>query len=233
MKTYFKDLINLVYPSLCHACEEMPVFQDRPFCTHCMYTLPFTKFNKNTENQFTRHFWGRIPIERGYAMFYYIKGGPIPKMVKRIKYQNDVRLALSLGKEYGLILKNHASMKSIDYIIPVPIHKKKRRIRGYNQAQLIAKGLSEVLEIPILNDVLVRTQFNASQTTKIRKDRIDNLALSFELKDKNSFKIVDKHVLLLDDVMTTGATLEACGLQILKAKNVKLSLATIALGLNS
>ena len=93
--------------------------------------------------------------------------------------------------------------------------------------------MSDVLGVPILNNVLVRTQFNASQTTKNRKDRIDNLSLSFELKDEKSFKLSDKHVLLLDDVMTTGATLEACGLQILKAKDVKLSLATIALGLNS
>jgi ComF family protein len=225
------SLFQFLYPSLCESCHERYVLKSELFCTHCLYQLPFTNFSYEDENIFTRHFWGRIPIQYGHALFYYVKKGPVPKMIKRIKYKNEPELAIRIGQEYGHHLKTQGIDQSVNYLIPVPSHKKKIRQRGYNQAALLCKGMSRVLGIPILSDVLIRTEYNSSQTTKTRNERVQNLSNSFSVQ-QNPFTSND-HVLLVDDVLTTGATLEACGAALLaEAPEISLSLACLALGLN-
>ena len=218
---------DMFYPRLCRSCDKRPPVKDRLFCTHCLYKLPYTSFENPEDNLFTQHFWGRIPIVYGLSLFYYVRNGPVPSMIKQLKYNGQSKLGKALGAELGLFMKGTELKEEIDIIVPVPIHPRKKRTRGYNQAQMIAEGLAKELNIAIDKECLVRTNFNASQTKKTRNERVKDLAKSFAL---SSDSISNKHILLVDDVLTTGATLEACGTELLKAENVKLSLATLAQG---
>lgn len=223
-----KILSQLFYPNLCRSCDNRPPIKDRLFCTHCLCKLPFADIDAPHDNSFTRHFWGRLPVKYGLSLFYYVQNGPVPRLIKALKYNGQSILGKKLGREFGVLLKNSPFLNEIDLIIPVPIHPKKLKIRGYNQALVIAEGMAEELCIPINAECLIRSNFNASQTLKTRNERVIDLGKSFTLASPD---ISGKHVLLVDDVLTTGATLEACGLELLKADNIEISLATLAQGL--
>lgn len=182
------------------------------------------------ENEFTQRLWGRLNVEGGAAMYYFARKSPIQHALHQLKYHNQPEIGVKLGREFGQKLKSSDIFRSVGAIIPVPLHPKKERLRGYNQSVMFARGISETMEIPVLTDVLTRRTFTETQTKKKRMERFQNVGEVFEVR-KPAF-VEGKHLLLVDDVLTTGATLEVCGQALLGVPNTKLSLATIAIAVN-
>ncbi len=225
---FFKDFIGLLYPHLCQACLQNPPTVHAILCRTCDFNLKKTDFHQFQENIFTERFWGRLPIEYGLAMYYFTKNSKVQRLVHLLKYRGKKQIGLKLGVYYGSILRslNHSKFK-FDIIIPVPLHPAKERKRGYNQSDLFAEGLALSLEVPWYSRVLVRSSFTETQTAKSRMDRFQNVVNAFEVKKPELLK--GKHILLVDDVITTGATLEACGIKLLEVEGTRVSMATIAI----
>lgn len=223
----YEGFISLFYPQLCLSCGKNITPVQDAICISCQYHLPKTKFHLEKENIFTDRFWGRIPIESGTAFYHFTKGGRIQHLIHNLKYNGQYEVGTKLGKLYGNILKESKLYRGVDLIIPVPLHPKKELKRGYNQSDLFATGLSEAMEIPWYKNVLIRTKVTETQTKMSRLERLENVKDVFTLSRPEVLR--NKHVLIVDDVLTTGATLEACTLKILKTPNVKVSLATIAI----
>jgi len=160
-------------------------------------------------------------------MLYFSKGGSTQHLLHQIKYQGQKQLAFALGDWYGQELKQAAGFSTVDLIVPVPLHPRKYRKRGFNQSLWLGNGLSRAMEKPCTEDILKRTQYTQTQTRKSRLERLANVSNAFEVRDPE--RIAGKHVLLVDDVLTTGATLEACGLKILEVEGTRLSMATLAI----
>lgn len=224
---YWRDLINLFFPNLCLVCGEQQPLPKEPICLNCLAAFPETNFHQQTENALTEIFWGRLPIEFGTAMFYFRKAGLIQQLVHQLKYKGQKEVGVFLGNIYGRKLMESPSYSSIDLIIPVPLHPRKQRIRGYNQSTQFGIGLSQSLHIPCTEKILIRTQYTDTQTQKGRFERIQNVSEAFKINKPELLR--NKHLLLVDDVLTTGATLEACGQKLLEVPGVKLSVATMAI----
>ena len=182
------------------------------------------------ENLFTQRFWGRIPVQQASACFYFIKGGKTQKIIHELKYKRQYQIGVQWGSIYGKRLQANPEYAAIDVIVPVPLHWKKEKIRGYNQAASIAQGLSTTLDIPVLPKALARNQFANSQTQKSKMARLNNVENAFSVV--NAAQLEGKHILIVDDVMTSGATLEACALPILELKGTKVSMVTLAIALS-
>jgi len=219
------DFFGLFFPRICASCNES-LFRNEIFlCTRCLYELPKTNFQNDPENEVAQMFWGRIPIRHAMAYCYFQKGGHVQKLLHKLKYKGQKEIGYELGKMIGYDLLNTSFIES-DLIIPVPLHKSKLRKRGYNQSEYIAKGISEVMGRPVDTGSLLRAIANPTQTNKHRYDRWTNVEGVFVLNYPE--RIANKHVLLVDDVVTTGATLEACTSALLQAENVKVSIVTLA-----
>ena len=222
-----KHLFNLFYPSTCICCEQILLDQEKIICIECRLDLPFIDNGDVTNNLLAQTLEGRVLIEKGASFLYYHPVGKVKKLIHQLKYKNNESVGEFLGDWFGLKLLETAKFNDIDYIIPVPLHKKKLRQRGYNQLTKFGERLSTILDIEYLEDVLIRSSASKTQTFKNRVERFKNLMTNFSIVDTELIK--NKHVLLIDDVVTTGATLEACCKQLLKAKNIKISIVTIAL----
>lgn len=222
-----QDIVGLIYPNLCMACERKVPPRKQMVCVSCRVKLLPTNYHLNKENPFTERFWGRIPIEAGAAMFPFVQGGKTQHLIHQLKYNKKFSIGVELGKWYGHQLKKSPFFQKIDIIIPVPLHPEKEYKRGYNQADAIAIGLAETMQLPWSKKVLKRGVFSDSQTTKSRMARFENVMKAFYVNLANPIR--HKHVLLVDDVLTTGATLEACATKLLAVDNTKVSLATIAI----
>lgn len=221
----FEDFLALLYPRLCLACEKNIPPRWDVICITCQHYLPKTKFHLERENPFTEHFWGRIPIHAGAALYHFKKGGRTQKLIHKLKYDGKRQIGIKLGHLYGRSLSNSPYFNQVDLIVPVPLHPRKEKIRGYNQSAMFAMGLAETMDIPWSNKVLRRVEMTTTQTKKRRMERFENVRKAFQnVRPKN---IEGKHILLVDDVMTTGATLEACAEKILASKDTKISFATI------
>jgi len=226
-KQLLHGFIALFYPHLCLACEkEQPPLSDI-ICIKCQYKLPRTEQHLQTENAFTERFWGRIPLQAGAAMYHFVKGGAMQRLLHHLKYKGRKEVGSTLGEWYGQLLRNAPAFQDIDLIVPVPIHPRKKRIRGYNQSDHIAEGLAKSMQKPWLPDGLQRVEHTQSQTTKSRMERFENVMRAFAVK--NATALQGKHILLVDDVLTTGATLEACALKLLDVPDTKVSMATLAM----
>lgn len=223
---FVRDAFALLFPELCAACNQSLVHQERCLCTHCIYNLPVTHFYLDKDNLAARQLMGHAAIEEVDSFLYFSSGSSIQRIIHQIKYKNGYPTAEFLGELYGLQLKETSIFKSCDLIIPVPLHKKRLRSRGYNQSDYFAKGLSKILNIPTDCKNLIRASNNESQTNKSRPQRFENVKDIFKLNHPKS--LTDKHILLVDDVLTTGATLEACSAALLKIPGVKVSIATLA-----
>jgi ComF family protein len=222
------DIIDLIYPRTCAACFDARPVQRGIFCISCLAELPETNFHQFDGNPFEVHFWGRVPVQAGAAFLFFVPDGRTQTLLHNIKYRSRSDFARSIGEFYGNKLRQSPRFQGLDVIVPVPLHWKKEHRRGFNQSAEFGKGLAETMSIPFLKNGLVRKRFTATQTKKTRADRVANLKEAFVLKDPNLLK--HKHVLLVDDVLTTGATLEACALALLQAEGVRVSMVTIACG---
>lgn len=221
----FSDFINLFFPRLCAACNEALLKNEAEICLSCIVNLPKTNYHINKENPLNKIFWGRIDIENVAAYYFFNKGNKVQHLLHQLKYKGAKQLGEKIGLLYGYELLNSPSFKDIDYIIPVPLHPKKLKKRGYNQSEWLANGLSQTLNVPCNTTLLYRKVDSATQTKKSRFNRWENVSEIFGVFD--NVDINNKHILLVDDVITTGATIEACA-KALKSQNAKISVVTIA-----
>ena len=220
-------LFNLFYPALCLCCECYLLDQEKILCIGCRLDLPFVDNADYSSNLLTLVFEGRIPIERGGSFLHYRPHGKTKKLIYELKYKNNQEVGVFLGELFGKKLLESSQFSQIDCAIPVPLHKGKLRKRGYNQVTEFGKKVAAFLGIDYIENLLLRTTSSETQTLKKRGDRFDSLANNFKIGTPATLK--NKHILFIDDVVTTGATLEACCKEILKAENVKISIVTIAL----
>lgn len=216
----------MVFPNVCFVCTDALAKGEEYICTGCRYRLPKTNFHLLPENPLEQRFYGIIDVKDVYSYLYFIKSGSVSQLLYKLKYGNVPELGVVLGRWFGKDLHEVGFGKRYDLILPVPLHKSKLRKRGFNQSDGIAKGLSEALEIPYNDKVIIRIQKNESQTRKSRIERWQNVENIFAVYDPE--KVKDLRVLLVDDVLTTGATLEACAAAIRKAGSAEIGIVTLA-----
>ena len=218
-----ESLLHLAFPHVCKGCGTDIIELQNEICLKCLSVLPETNFHLFPDNPMEKLFWGRIPIHGASALYYFTKESLIQHLVHQVKYKSQKELGVYMGKLAGHALTHRFG--DIDLLIPLPLCAAREKKRGYNQSKLLCEGISNILNKPIAEKVVIRTAHTESQTKKNRVERWQNMEGKFELIDRDS--IAGKHVLLVDDVITTGATLEACAREILKAENVHLSIATL------
>ena len=220
------DFISLFYPQICMACGKSLYKNEYCICTYCIYHLPKTDHLQVEENPFVKLFWGRINIHSAAAYYNFTKGGKIQHLIHQLKYHGQKEIGLTLGKLYGKSLQNAPLFNSVDTIIPIPLHKKKLQKRGYNQSEFFAQGISTVLQVSMDAKNVYRSLESDTQTKKSRFNRWKNVESIFSVKEPS--KLQGKHILLVDDVVTTGSTLEACAQVLLQIPKTKVSIVTIA-----
>ncbi len=225
---FVSALADLVFPHLCYACAQKNIYKKDLFCVRCQHHLPESDQHLQQDNIFTRRFWGLIPIVGGAALYLYRKGGLVQHIIHQFKYQGKKEIGLRLGEYYGSKLLHSTHFQTIDAIVPVPLHKTKQRWRGYNQSEQFAYGLSNSMNKPAVN-LLIRVKNTATQTKKDVLDRHENVEKIFQFAP-NRMVPPGAHILLVDDVLTTGATLEACA-KVLIAQHYKVSMATVAIAI--
>ena len=226
--TSYNHFVDLFFPRICQVCGEKLYQQEEIICSKCIYDLPRTNFHLETKNQLETMFWGRFPVEKATALLYFKKGSSYRKLIHQLKYKKKPEIGIYLGRLLAEDLGNWAA--GIDYIVPVPLHPKKKKIRGYNQSEMIANGLSEILKIPVDTQTLIRATFTQTQTRKARYERWENVKSVFAISDEETFQ--GKHILLVDDVITTGATLEGSAQALLGVRDLKVSIAAIGMASN-
>lgn len=220
------DLLELFYPSLCITCGDRLVSQERYICMKCWLDLPVTRFHQDADNRVARLFWGRVRIEQATAYFLFRKGSRYQKLIHAMKYKGLKELGHEAGRRFGESLRESDHFASVDLIVPVPLHPRKEKKRGFNQSEWIARGMGERLQKPVVCDHLKRTVNTATQTRKGRFGRWQNVQGVFHLENAAHFE--NRHVLLVDDVITTGSTLEACAAEILKIPGTRVSISALA-----
>lgn len=221
------QFLNLFYPKICLCCQTH-LFEDEAFiCLTCRFDLPFVDNGDYKSNPTTQIFKGRIPLNYGASFLFYRQTGKTKELIHQLKYKGDQTIGTFIGNWFGRELALSKEFSLSDLIIPVPLHKSKEKKRGYNQLTTFGESLSEVLKIPFDNTILERRSFTKTQTQKKRIDRFLNTESRFVVE--NPQKLNDKHIILIDDVVTTGATLEACCKEIMKSENTKISIITIGI----
>ncbi len=223
---YFNDLLSLLYPELCQACSNSLFKHEHLICLSCLYKLPKTNFHLEHNNTIEKIFWGRVPVEKATSYLNFRKGGKVQNLMHNFKYKSKKNIGFYLGEHFARDLKKENWFDGIDLMIPIPLHYKKQQIRGYNQSEEIAKGLESITSIPVEIKVVERRLPSQTQTKKSRFKRWENVSEIFKIKEPQ--KIENKHLLIIDDVITTGATIEACAQKLLQVNGVKISVATLA-----
>jgi competence protein ComFC len=226
VKAYLSDFINLLYPITCAACGKNLTKGETIICTECLYYLPKTNYHKEKENPVSRIFWGRVYIENATAFFFFHKGSPFQELLHKLKYNGRKEIGSELGSYLGAELKHAELYNDIDMIVPVPLHPKRQKKRGYNQSEWIALGIAGQMKIPVDTVSLYRSVATETQTKKGRDERWNNVENIFKIRQAN--EICNKHILLVDDVVTTGSTLEACARALLAVEGVRVSVACLA-----
>jgi ComF family protein len=219
------DLRHVLYPDLCMACNSSPKAADMDFCIECSETLPFTDHFDQPDNEVSRHFIGRVGLKACAALFFMPPDSPIHGMIHRLKYKGKGEYGLSLGAMIGKRLLESPLYGKTDLLIPIPITHLKKLKRGYNQSERIATGISGIIEVAVNDRVIIKTKNTKSQTGMNRTARVENVKDTFSCLDGSL--ITGKHILLVDDVVTTGATIESCASVIIAHEPASLSLVAI------
>lgn len=223
---FLRDILSLFYPNLCVTCSNYLLESELVSCINCRHDFPIIELLDFKNNKVATTFYGRIPIHNVVSFLYFKKEGKARKLIHQLKYKGRQDIGSFIGDWFGFWLKESNQMNDIDYIVPVPLHSKRLKERGYNQVETFGKSLSSILNIPYIESVLLRISASKTQTVKQRFERFNNNTTKFRLTDTTIFK--SKHVLLVDDVITTGATIEACCNELFKTDNITISVATIA-----
>jgi ComF family protein len=223
--TWVHDLINLVYPECCQGCRTPLVGGETHLCLHCESELPLVREPNPANGLMHKIFYGRIPISYGTSLVYFRKGDLVQEVMHAIKYRGNKPLAQHMGQRMGNHLSEIAGFSSLDYLIPVPLHARKKRQRGFNQSEELAIGMSKAMMVPVNTDLVIRNKHTETQTRKGRFARWQNVASVFDCPE-GIFE--NKHLLLIDDVVTTGATIEACAWPLIRA-GAKVSVMTFAM----
>ena len=227
MKTSFwTKLFDLLSPRQCAVCDRRLSASESVTCSSCMLHMTYTDFHLSpTDNPMARLFWGHFPVERAASLFYYEPKSEVSQLIYNMKYYGMTDVCEDMGRIVATRFNQTHFFEDIDAIIPVPITRKRRWQRGYNQSLLIAKGIRDVIRLPIYNNVVRRQHFRGSQTNKDQRERRENVEGAFQLT--NGHRIAHKHVLLVDDITTTGATIIACASELCKVEDVKISVLTL------
>jgi len=222
-----KSITNLFFPRACSGCNSFLLKNEIVICTECRHEIPLTNHHKIQNNEAFNKFYGRIPIEFASALMYFHKKGIVQEMIHKLKYKGHQEIGEAIGSWYGEILKSDEKVKNVDIIIPVPLHKKRLKERGYNQVTAFGESLSESLKIKYDDSVLIRNVYSKSQISKSILGRSEVVESIFGVNFNESHH--NKHFLLIDDVITTGSTLEACSRELLKIPGAKLSIVCMAM----
>ncbi len=226
MKTLIASLGQILFPNLCVCCYEYLSQQEESICDLCLFTLPIFELGYQKDNPLARKFWGRLNVEIAFAHLVYKSTTNVKQLLNELKYNGNITLGIEMGKWLGDALLKSKQFTKIDYIIPIPLHPTRQKFRGYNQSELLGQGVSQVMNIPMLTDIVARERYNKTQTKKRRYERYINSQELFRVRIPE--QIEGKHILLLDDVITTGSTMESCGEVLLDVNNLTLSLASLA-----
>lgn len=222
----FHNLMHLFFPHVCEGCGTDILNNNTILCAACHEKLPETNFLANNNNLVEQKFYGQLQIEAAGAAYYFTKEGMLQHLIKQLKYRNNKEIGLYLGRQLGNFLAQADRFSSVDVIVPLPLNPKKEKKRGYNQAAVIAEGINSVWEKPVNTKAVARKIFTETQTHKDRISRWQSMRNVFDVK--NTSALTGKNILLVDDIITTGATLEACGEKILEIPGTKLFIATVA-----
>ena len=222
-----KSLVNLFFPKVCYACHNQLNDFEHYVCTSCRNDLPVTNFHFDNDDTILKVFYGRVKVEQATALLRFEKKGIVQQLIHGLKYKGQEPIGIFLGDWLGGELTTIDAYKDIDLVIPVPLHKKKLRKRGYNQVAKFAQQIALALGVDYVDDVLLKVTNTTSQTLKTRFSRWANSEELFTLQNKNL--INHKHILLVDDLITTGATMEACITVLNQAENIKISVASMAI----
>ncbi len=220
------DFISLLFPRLCYGCGDHLLRNENLICTECFVKIPRTDFHSDEDNLVAQLFWGRCHLEKAAAFSFYTKGSRIKNLIHNLKYKGIKEIGHELGRIYGLSLKSTGFTDGIDLIIPVPLHRAKQRLRGFNQSEMISSGIAQAAGLEVDTISLLRITGSATQTKRSRYDRWTNVEGIFRVTDPSG--IEGKHILLVDDVITTGSTIESCANELLKVEGVKVSVVALA-----
>lgn len=223
---WFTDFSHLFYPHICVGCGSDLLEEHQPVCLHCYSNLPETGFFALQNNPIEKIFYGRLNVSSAAAGYYFTKSAVLQRLIHQLKYNGNRDVGYQLGQWLGLQLKNSGRFTSVDALVPLPLFPDKEKKRGYNQATILCEGMADIIQVPVINNLVERKRFTDTQTKKGRSERWANVEGSFAIN--NTAEMSNKHLLLIDDVITTGATLEACGQAILQAPATQLSIATLA-----
>ena len=207
IRNYLNAFLHLLYPQICYGCGTDQIAKAMPLCAKCILDLPFTDFFSIKENPIEKIFWGRADIQSAGALLFFTKDSLVQTLITQLKYHHNKKVGILFGRLIGEAIAVEERFKQIDLMIPIPILHSKINSRGYNQSQVLAIGMQQVWNRPIFSDVLLKRSWSNSQTKKNRKARLQQVPDLFFLQKPTSIK--GKHILLVDDVLTTGATLEA------------------------
>lgn len=225
LNTYFEDFISLIYPHTCISCGDLLPKGRSDICPTCVYNLPKTKNHVIPVPQFAQKFEGIVKIDKVYVYSYFQKQGIVQKILHELKYNDNEGIGVTFGRYFGKDLMTEASIPSFDFIIPVPLHPKKLKQRGYNQSEALGKGMAQALNAPLNLKLLYRKKHFNTQTKRNKIDRINIMSETFAVHDSS---MQGMHLLLVDDVLTTGATLIACVEQLQKLNPASVSIAVLA-----
>ena len=224
-RKWITDFTHLFFPHYCAGCGSDLVEEHQHICQQCYTSLPETNFSPHNNNPIEKIFYGRVDVTEAMAAYYFTKHSVLQQLIHTLKYRNNKEVGLQLGRWMGVLLKNSNRFATIDALVPLPLFPEKEKKRGYNQATVLCEGISEIINVPVVNEFIQRKRYTDTQTKKGRSERWKNVDGSFEINDAMLKRY--KHVLLVDDVITTGATLEACGSAV-KDSGTALSVAVLA-----
>ena len=225
-REWLDNIINLFYPRVCAACGDALLKDEETVCLKCRYLLPKTGYEMNPENPLAQGFYGRVKFHAVTACFFFAKQGKVQHLIHELKYKGNWEAGVFLGQQLGESIKDAPLFQGIDYLVPIPLHPKREKKRGYNQSMMIARGISEITNIPIGGKYLIRVVNTSTQTKKSKEERFQNVKDIFQVCHADELQ--GKHILLIDDVLTTGATLESCAHKFENIPGITISAATAA-----